>query len=449
MRLAVGSLALHQPAHLAITFDGGVRVRTEAPSLIEIEKCLISVGEHTVKLQGTLKDTGSGNVAEMKLTTPDELPFQLLVSMLYPDKLLSASGQSDLALAFVGPVDGLHVSGSVKLSDISVPESSVAHLNARLQLPDLALNPKPGDKVVASRLTLSSAQVAGLDIHDGQADLLSSADDTVRISMKNGEAKVAGGKIKANGFYEPAGSKYRIELLIAKLAVAEFVDDYIKGDGKMSGQADLTLELHGVGGAGWMNNVNGKGKFVVQAGTIQSVGKLQGKLHGANLLQQGLLGFNINNFVQAVFPNRTGTFKAIDGELSIAAGVIGLPGVRYDGNDLRMRAVGQVNLPAGKVDIDVAGDIPRVATSIIPGAVGEISREMTLQKLLGIVTLKQLEDLPSLPLLGDISSDHPRVFSFAVKAPFDKPELITKSVEKSFKWLPSKPYASPHPVPGL
>lgn len=446
LKLAVGAVEVHQPQELPLAFDGGVNVKVDSPFSVEMEKCVISAGEHDLKLQGTMKEVGGVNTADMKLTTMDSMPFPILAAMLYPGKFQHSSGDSDLLLSFFGPVDALHVNGTVKLSDIAIPIMGVAHLNAKLDLPNFALKPKPDDKVVPSKLTISSAQVCGFDVKDGVAELVSGPE---RISLRDGEAKIAGGKIKASGFYEPDGAKYGADLSIGNLAVAEFVDDYIKRDGKVSGQADVNLSLHGEAGPGWMKELNGKGKFSVQSGTIQSVGKLQGKLHGANLLQQGLLGFNINNFVQAVFPNRTGTFREIDGELSIRSGVIELAKVRYDGNDLRMRAAGAVNLPAGTVDIDVAGDIPRVATSLLPGAVGEISREMTLQKLLGIVTLKQLEDLPSLPLLGDIASDHPRVFSFAVTAPLDKPEQITKSVEKTFKWLPPKPYASAHPVPGL
>lgn len=446
LKLAVGAVEVHQPDDLPLSFDGGVKVKVDSPFGIEMDKCLISAGDHDLKLQGTMKESAGVNMTDMKLTTVEPMPFHLLTAMLYPGKFQQSTGQSDLLLSFFGPVDALHVNGTVKLEDISIPILGVARLNAKLDLPDFSLKPKPADKVVPSRLTISSAQIGGFDVRDGQAELVS---DPSRVSLRDGEAKIAGGKVKAGGYYELDSGKYGVDLTIGKLAVAEFVDDYIKRESKVSGQADINLSLYGEAGPGWMKALNGKGKFTVHSGTIQSVGKLQGKLHGANLLQQGLLGFNINNFVQAVFPTKTGTFKEIDGEVSIRNGVIELPSVRYDGNDLRMRAAGAVNLPAGTVDIDVAGDIPRVATSILPGAVGEISREMTLQKLLGIVTLKQLEDLPSLPLLGDISSDHPRVFSFAVSAPLDKPEQITKSVEKTFKWLPPKPYASAHPVPGL
>lgn len=449
LRLSVGSVDVHQPAELPITFDGGVRVKTSTPSIIEMDKCVVLAGDHTLKLQGSLKDSGKGAVADMKLTTPDGMPLALVLQMLYPSKSFDALGRTDLALSFSGPADALHLNGQMKLSNVAMPSMSIANLNAKLELPDLALNPKKETAGELSKLTVSNARIGGFEIHDGEAELATDGGKNLRLSLYHGSAKIAGGRVKMSGFFEPDQSKYHAELSLSKLAVREFVDDLIKGDGKVSGQADVNFVVDGETGSNWLESLNGKGKFSVYEGTIQTVGKLQGKLHGANLLQQGLFGFNINNFVQAVHPSKTGAFKEIDGQVSIQSGVIALKQIRYDGNDLRMRAAGVVNLPAGTVDIDVAGDIPRVAASMIPGAVGEMSREVTLQKLLGIVTFKQLEDLPSLPLLGDIASDHPRVFSFVVNAPLAKPELISKSVEKSFKWIPAKPYASAHPVPGL
>jgi hypothetical protein len=69
--------------------------------------------------------------------------------------------------------------------------------------------------------------------------------------------------------------------------------------------------------------------------------------------------------------------------------------------------------------------------------------------MFSIVTFKKLKDLPALPLLGDIANDEPRAFTFNVATPTEPPKLMTQAVEKSFKWLPNKPFASAHPVPGI
>jgi hypothetical protein len=65
------------------------------------------------------------------------------------------------------------------------------------------------------------------------------------------------------------------------------------------------------------------------------------------------------------------------------------------------------------------------------------------------MTMHQLENLPSLPVLGDLAADKPRSFSFKVNSQLDEPKTVAQSIEKSFHWLPPKPNASAHPVPGL
>jgi hypothetical protein len=97
----------------------------------------------------------------------------------------------------------------------------------------------------------------------------------------------------------------------------------------------------------------------------------------------------------------------------------------------------------------MAGKIPRVQTSVLGGALGSASRNFTLQKVLKMATFGRLENLPALPLIGAIATDKPRTFVFTVDAVLDDPKLVARSIEKSFKWLPNKPDATAHPIPGL
>ncbi|MBX9692770.1 MAG: hypothetical protein K2Z81_10325, partial [Cyanobacteria bacterium] len=81
--------------------------------------------------------------------------------------------------------------------------------------------------------------------------------------------------------------------------------------------------------------------------------------------------------------------------------------------------------------------------------VGSMSRNITLQKFMRVATFGKLQSLPVLPVLGAIATDKPRTFTFDVAAPLNKPDVIASSIEKSFRWLPNKPTATAHPVPGL
>ena len=116
---------------------------------------------------------------------------------------------------------------------------------------------------------------------------------------------------------------------------------------------------------------------------------------------------------------------------------------------MRLWGAGVASLTDNELVVDIAGKIPRVQKSMIGGAVGSVSRKMTLQRAMHLVTFGKLENLPSLPLIGSIASDKPRTFTFKITAPLDNPDVVAKSIMKTFKWLPNKPAATAHPVPGI
>ena len=176
---------------------------------------------------------------------------------------------------------------------------------------------------------------------------------------------------------------------------------------------------------------------------------MQTKITQANLLEQGILGFNFNNLLQSMVPVRTGVFKQLTSKFSIFKGVLAIKELRYSGDDLRMWGAGVVNLPGDKMDVEVAGNIPRVTQSMLGGELGNLSRRITLAKILNRITLGAFENLPALPLIGEIASDKPRTFSFKVDAAANDAKQITRTIEKSFKWLPNKQAATAHPVPGI
>ncbi len=193
----------------------------------------------------------------------------------------------------------------------------------------------------------------------------------------------------------------------------------------------------------------GLGKFHVKNGVLARFGRLQTRLTQANVLKSGVLGFNLNNLLQSVVPVRTGEFKELIGTYAIVKGMLAFTELKYNGEDMRLWGGGTANLVDGKVNIEIAGTLPRVTSSVLGGPLGHVSRGITIQKLLNAVTFNKLEKLPSLPVLGDLAGDKPRTFTFKMTAPLDEPNVLAQSIEKSFKWIPSKPLQSAHPVPGI
>ncbi|HNN62398.1 MAG TPA: AsmA-like C-terminal region-containing protein, partial [Candidatus Obscuribacter sp.] len=187
----------------------------------------------------------------------------------------------------------------------------------------------------------------------------------------------------------------------------------------------------------------------IQKGIVARFGQLQTKLTQANLLSQGILGFNINNLLQSVAPARSGEFNELTSRFQIFKGALAIKELRFSGDDLRLWGAGAADLSEQTIDLEIAGTLPRVTESFLGGTIGRLSRNITVSGLLSKVTFGALENLPSLPILGDIASDKPRAFAFKVQAPAQDAKLVAKSIEKTFRFLPNRQAASAHPVPGL
>ncbi len=303
------------------------------------------------------------------------------------------------------------------------------------------------------KLDIGYAQYHKLPIENFKADLTftTSGGDRSVISINKGTADVAGGTVDLRGTYDLKDHRLSVDSTLNKVKAAVIADDLFDHPAEISGLTDghITLSTEGIDAKTAISNLSGSGHLMVHSGNISRFGYLQAKLTQANLLHQGLFGFNLNNLLQSVYPVRTGQFKDLSSQFTMDKGILAMTELRYNGDDMRLWGSGKANLALDTIVIDIAGKIPRVTASVIGGPVGEVSRAFTLQKMMNVVTMHQLEALPSLPVLGDIAANKPRTFSFKVSAPMDNPKVLAQSIEKSFHWLPTKPGASAHPVPGL
>jgi hypothetical protein len=270
-----------------------------------------------------------------------------------------------------------------------------------------------------------------------------------RITLRDGAATVSGGRMNLNGFYVPDSGKWKLDLGFEKMAVDQFVTDLIDHSGELTGLADGKITLASTADGDVISNLDGSGNVVIYKGSAPRLGQLHEKLQVGNLIQQGIFGFNFNNVLHSMVPTKTGKFREITMDFIVNKGVVDIDRLNFDGSDLRLRAAGDWHIVGDRLNLEVAGDIPRVASSVLPGAVGEVTRNFTLQKAVSVVTFRKLGNLPNLPIIGDIGTDDPRAFTFKIAANLDSPDAVSKSIEKSFKWLPNKPNASAHPVPGL
>ena len=257
--------------------------------------------------------------------------------------------------------------------------------------------------------------------------------------------------MELGGWMELVKHRVHLNAKFSKVDSSQIVGQMLGHSGEIMGYADasIVLDSQGVDYDALIRNLDGHGDIEIASGRVTRFGQLQEKLTQANLLQQGVFGFNLNNLLQSVVPVRTGYFKDLHGRFDIADGLLSIKDVRFNGEDMRLRAAGTVNLPLNTIAVEVAGNLPRVSSSLIGGPLGQVSREFTLQKLMRVITMNKLENLPPVPALGDIASDRPRAFTFRVATTMDRPQAIAHSIEKSFRWLPNQMNASAHPIPGL
>jgi hypothetical protein len=452
-----GNLAtLVQPDGHPLSIDGTLvyNFAGDARSL-DVRGCHITIGEST--LQGSSHvlwsaDSTKKPAIDFIISTPNAVPTAIVLGALMPGvDAVGAGGTLKGTIAAAGESGHLLTHGELFLSKVSIPSLRIKDVDGKIDSPRWALSSGGAVERGASeaKVYLEHANIGNVDTNELRASLKVETGNDQKISLRNGSAVIAGGQMTLNGFYLPATSKWHLELGLDKLQVDQFVSGMIEHTSELTGLADGKIVLESTADNELLSGLSGEGHLTIYKGSAPRLGQLHEKLSAANLLQQGIFGFNLNNVFHSMLTIKTGKFKEVNVAFGIEKGIVSIDRLIFDGTDLRLRAAGEWNIVTDSLALDVAGNIPRVATSILPGAVGEATRNLTLQKAVRVMTFRKLENLPSLPILGDIASDDPRAFTFKVAANVDSPDAMAKSIEKSFKWLPNKPNASAHPIPGL
>jgi hypothetical protein len=458
---------LYQPNGERLTLDGAAQL---TDSGIDLSNAHLLIGNSSLSTSGSIKyaflagkgartpdnqppDSSQVDLANSKinlqLATGSPMPAYKLAALFDPTiTKKQIQGTVDGHMNFNGTMVLPAPSGNLHAEKLSSSICDLHDVSGTISLD----HSSEGEPQVG-KLDIAHAEYHKLPIEDFKADLTftTSGGDRSVVSINKGTADVAGGTIDLRGTYDLKDHRLSVDSTLNKVKAAVIADYLFDHPSEISGLTDghITLSTEGMDSKTAISNLSGSGHLLVHSGNISRFGHLQAKLTQANLLHQGLFGFNLNNLLQSVYPVRTGQFKDLSCQFSMDKGILAMTELRYNGDDMRLWGSGKANLALDTIVIDIAGKIPRVTASVLGGPVGEVSRVFTLQKMMNVVTMHQLEALPSLPVLGDIAANKPRTFSFNVSAPLDNPKVLAQSIEKSFHWLPTKPGASAHPVPGL
>lgn len=456
--------SLHKPAGVPLTLDGSLSIDSNK---ITIEHGHLLLGDAVFFAAGSIdrikvpNETTSADKPSREVnftvTAPNPVPARTLVSMLDPSfPNADTEGNFEGRLSINGKLKDPRVRGHLSLERLTFPKLNLFDLTGKIEVKDIIHESKASNNSEhEASVKLQQIRLGRLLVKDVTSQLVfepvSGCLKQPRIRISHGNAQVAGGKLTIDGLLDLNNHRLSFKSTVSQVKAAEVIDGLLNLPGEITGliDAQLHIDTRGSDYREAISNLDGKGMVTICNGTVARFGRLQARLTQANLLHQGLLGFNLNNLLQSVVPVRTGQFKELSAHFQIRDGILSLEELSYRGDDMRMWGAGKANLPLNTLELELAGKIPRVVSSIISGPVGEMSRAVTIPRMMNVVTLGRLSSLPQLPILGNLASDRPRTFMFKIWGPMDKPKTIAQSIEKTFQWLPERPNASAHPVPGL
>ena len=207
-----------------------------------------------------------------------------------------------------------------------------------------------------------------------------------------------------DGHFDTEKNGLGVNIYLSQIHMEEIVDRLFDAPDELTGALDGELHItsHGTTDKQMVSNMEGTGNIVIQKGIVARFGQLQTKLTQANLLSQGILGFNINNLLQSVAPARSGEFNELTSRFQIFKGALAIKELRFSGDDLRLWGAGAADLSEQTIDLEIAGTLPRVTESFLGGTIGRLSRNITVSGLLSKVTFGALENLPHNAILPAI-----------------------------------------------
>lgn len=454
LKITTPVAVINQPNGETLSLDGSLAI---GPEGLKLNSTNLLLGTACLKAQGNWMWGSPDQPVSLTVLSQNPIPARILMGLIDPTfDTKNLSGNLDGFIALEGPLNHPKLTGKVSLDRIANPDYNLTALSGTISTDaDSQRNSEPYTVSVA-RLDINHLRLRKLSINDlGGLITVESPDKKQgaqpRLALKDVTARVAGGLVKMDGYFDLSNHLISFNSNLTQVHMEEIADRLCDAPGELSGTMDGEIHISASGESykEFLSNLKGTGTFLIKDGIVARFGQLQTKLTQANLLEQGILGFNLNNLLQSVVPFRSGEFNELTGRYQIFQGILNIRELRFSGDDLRMWGAGTANLPTNVIDVDIAGTIPRVTKSRLGGMLGDISRRFTISKVLNTVTFGRLENLPSLPIIGDIASDKPRTFAFKVESAMADAKAITRSIEKSFKWLPNKQAASAHPIPGL
>ena len=465
LRLNAPMGVLSQPAGTPVVLVGSLVVDGGRSPVMRFFDNRINIGETALTWKGDLTRPDASlhtdPIINMTVALPHPVSSHSLLALLPAPSLQpllqGMTGNVGGEFTLSGPLSAPTSKGKLQLYDVSIPSLAITGISGTIEAPNGFSPLNPGataslDGVSEAVLHIDALRLSKAVLTDikGTISTEKTADGT-RVNISDLSAAIFGGTVSVQGnimmspdrSYSLQVSVSDINVSTVMLALAGNAEDLkgtLSADGDFSGLAGNKDEF--------IKTTRGGGHFAIKNGAVKSLGTLQSNLTRLNFLDQGILGFSINNLLSAIHPKNNGAFRSFTGDATVASGMLTLADLLFDGEQLRMRGQGVVDLISGSTRVKVAGNIPR-NPRFIKGPMGKLLQHLSIARLFDMVTHGAFENMPDIPILGTLANHKRRAFELEFIGNIHDPNSFTQSAKKTFHWLPNQPKATPHPVFGI
>ncbi len=379
----------------------------------------------SLSTNGSIKNISSKDPDVMIYFKTDEPSgIFMIIEPIVPLMGLKVWGKVDLSGSIFGTPTMYAVSSNAKVTNIRMPELLGRKLMASDSTFSLYLDEKQG--VLNSEI--NNIQYASLN-----AMSVSLSANYINPVFYLNEFSLDGapGSIFAVGSYDPRDGAVSLSANGSALELSSLGSFVLLNPEKISGMTDFSimLDTKGKNKNEIISNAKGDLSFSVGEGKIGQVALLQKGIQFANLVRQGILGFNVTNVFSLFFKYQDGSFNKIYGDVVIDKGLIKAKEFHYRAKDLFLNSFGFVDLVNSFIGLTFYGYIPereqaqeKDQTNAVHGTISIIPEIFNRRKIV----------IPFLHITP------PRYFKFEVKGNLKEQKKITRRAVRSFRWLKGK-----------
>ena len=261
------------------------------------------------------------------------------------------------------------------------------------------------------------------------------------LSVSDILMKAAGGVGTGNIYYNTESTDLSLNLNAKNMQANALATTILRLPGEVYGTLNGEGQFYtkGRNSEEMISNTNGYADFKVDDGHLVRLGSLEYLLRASNILQSGIGGFNVNNIIDIVAPQKTGYFDHLDGKCEIKDGILTTDEITSSGQNLSLFISGNYDMLTNDSNIKVLGKLSKKVSGLL-GPIGSVTINQFIDYVPGFGFLPGrseekglLDSIPGLsriPILGLDGKDKYRQFLVDING-----NLYDKSSVKSFKWL--------------